>query len=220
MKSEKTKKAFIETAYRISKDEGKANVTLRRLARELNVNSACLYQYFEDIDELFLYAGMKYLKEYLEAIERFFQIREYNSREVVLGTWRIFTEYSFRNPRMYNSIFFNKHQRKMKFIMEDYYYLFPEEVTEIPEYIREVFLNGNLEERNLIIFQSCAKDGFISAEEAQIMNLTFLQIYKGYLKDFLDGRRQSVDVDDVSHAVEEINHLYTYLFPDAKQMGN
>lgn len=210
MKKKETKIKYIETAYEISLKEGKKNVTLRRMATELGLNSATLYQYFEDMDELFLYVGFKYLNSYLKEVELFFR-EDHDSLEVMLGTWRIFAHCSFRNPKMYNSLFFNKHQRKMAYVVDDYYYLFPKELESIPEDVRNVFLNGNLVQRNRMIFQRCVDNGFLSKSDMDQISICFLQIYKGYLKDFLEERRHYDISEDVEGATAEMMHLFEYI---------
>lgn len=55
--------SLIHAAQQIIFTEGLANVTLRKVSKLANVNTAILYRHFSDLDELLLFASIDLLKE-------------------------------------------------------------------------------------------------------------------------------------------------------------
>ena len=56
---------FVEATEKILKEEGIPGVTIRRIAAEAGYNSATLYNYFQDLDELILFGSVCFLRDYL-----------------------------------------------------------------------------------------------------------------------------------------------------------
>ena len=52
MREDLTQRRFIEETYRIISTEGREALSIRRLARDMHCNSANIYRYFKDLDEL------------------------------------------------------------------------------------------------------------------------------------------------------------------------
>ena len=61
MREDLTQRRFIEETYRIISTEGREALSIRRLARDMRCNSANIYRYFKDLDELVTYASLRYL---------------------------------------------------------------------------------------------------------------------------------------------------------------
>ena len=55
---------FIQCAEQLLREDGINNLSIRKLADTTGYSSATLYSYFEDLDELILYASFKYRREY------------------------------------------------------------------------------------------------------------------------------------------------------------
>ena len=61
---------FVEATEKILKEEGIPGVTIRRIAAEAGYNSATLYNYFQDLDELILFGSVCFLRDYLLDLSR------------------------------------------------------------------------------------------------------------------------------------------------------
>ena len=72
MKDNISKANYIPAAYDILSRDGVPAVTIRRLAEELRCNSANLYRYFDGLDELIIYASLKYLKSYINEVQQIY----------------------------------------------------------------------------------------------------------------------------------------------------
>ena len=65
-----SRRDYIEKANEIVRRDGVQGLTIRRIAQEMNCSSACLYHYFENVEELLFYAQIGFLNYYLEEINR------------------------------------------------------------------------------------------------------------------------------------------------------
>ena len=65
-----SRRDYIVKANEIVRAEGAEALTIRRIAREMHCSSACLYHYFENLEELLFYAQIGFLNYYLEEIQR------------------------------------------------------------------------------------------------------------------------------------------------------
>ena len=59
-------KYFIDAVKQIQEEEGLQAVTIRKVADIAGYNSATLYNYFENLDHLLLFASMDYFQEYVD----------------------------------------------------------------------------------------------------------------------------------------------------------
>lgn len=207
MRNLELKRLYVQKAYDILNEEGIQSVTIRRLGKEVGCNAASLYRCFEDIDELFLYVGLKFLKEYLKEVNEFLNA-PFDRTELYLKTWDCFLKHSFARPQIFNGLFFSKYDMKINYIIADYYRLFPEELEGFDDELKNVFLSFPFSERNLKMLKLCVEQGAICEGDLLFLSDMIIQLYKGYLKDFLDGRRKGDHPSDVKTAQEDLMCYY------------
>ena len=141
---------FIRSAQNIIKEDGISGVTLRKVAQGAGYNVATLYNYFEDLDQLVLFACLKYLQIYNQALNE--HLTDCNSaKEKFYLSWRIFCEISFENPEAFHQIFFNKHSNTLPQICERYYEVFPEESTDATSHLYPILSGYDLNTRNTLV---------------------------------------------------------------------
>ena len=112
------KVSIIRTAMEMIRERGPASVSARSLGSRVGMNSALIYRYFKDIDEVILFACIHVLQEYTEEMSS--ARREYEStcseasdEYIYLLSWELFSKHAFNNPEEYNILFFsNKGVRK------------------------------------------------------------------------------------------------------------
>lgn len=75
---------FINATIELMEKEGIENLTIRKVAEQAKYNSATLYHYFSNLDELELFASVKCLDEYMQ--ETLTQGRGKGFSGVVSGT--------------------------------------------------------------------------------------------------------------------------------------
>ncbi len=172
---------FIDAANIIIKEEGIEHVTLRKVAKTAGYNSATLYNYFENLDHLLIFASMKCLKEYSNLLPDYLKGKS-NALDKYFAIWRCFINSSFRNPKVYNLIFLSHFSDSLNNIIKEYYDMFPEDL-ENSHYVENLFLEGSIYKRNTHILNSCASEGFINKEDIDDINEMTIFIYRSMLND-------------------------------------
>lgn len=208
MKSNVLKRKYIEVACDIIQEEGREGVTIRKLGRILECNMASLYRCFHDLDELFLYTGLKFVRSYLRDVSVLLQEPD-DSIERYHEIWECFMSHAFENPKMYNSLFFGKYSSKLEYASEEYYsQLFPEELTEFDRETRVTMMKGSFANGDSTMSRAlirCVQRGLIREEDREFLDHLHLQLFKGYLKDFMDNRRGR---DTLEQSKEELMNCY------------
>ena len=107
---------FILSAEQLIREDGVRNLTIRKIADATGYSSATLYSYFADLNELILYASVRYRKEYLKQVAQ--EITpEMTSLEQYRKIYEIFNHYAFREPEIYMNMYFGKHSEKIKEVL-------------------------------------------------------------------------------------------------------
>lgn len=60
---------FIEATQELILKEGLENLSIKKIAEKAGYNSATIYNYFENLEVLILYASINYLKDYLNDLK-------------------------------------------------------------------------------------------------------------------------------------------------------
>ncbi len=141
--------SLIHAAQHIIFTEGLANVTLRKVSKLANVNTAILYRHFSDLDELLLFASIDLLKKMtLQYVERKKNNPSAAPFEMYMQEWRYFCECAFQHPECINHVFFSRHSHRLDALLQEYYELFADELTQAG-ITKDVFLYcGNLYSTN------------------------------------------------------------------------
>ena len=192
MREDLNQKRFIQETYRIVKDEGLEAVSIRRVAQELRCNSASIYQYFSDLDELLCYVSLRFLTEYLQDVAEGFR-RSENSLTTYVMIWDRFSLHAFRHPQMVGKLFFGKHGKAHTEIIRNYYELFPEDLAGVDASLRSVFLDGSFRRRDYHAIVRCVEDGYFTVEGAELLNLVVIHMFEGYLDELRDGEAENAE---------------------------
>lgn len=178
------KKQYIAAAYDILSREGPAALSIRRVARKLDCNTANLYRYFAGKEELMLYASLGYLSDYLLDVQQVLKSTP-DCVERHLSVWRCFAAHSFRRAAVFNNLFFGAYSSRLEQILPEYYRLFPEQCASL-DGLEEVFVQGNFDYRDYMMLDTCVREGRIAAADAPQINQICTNIYKGFLKKVVD----------------------------------
>lgn len=196
-------KYYIDAAHELIEKDGLELLTIRKVSDLAGYNSATLYNYFENLDNLVAYASLKYLKAYSADLPKY--TKDVNdSLENYFKIWECFCTHSFSNPKQYHKIFFEKFSIGFDESLKEYYSIFPKELTtREKKELNPMLLKDNINERNMIPLLECAKDGFFDeADLFQISDISIL-IFQGMLDRIINGIwdksvEESVDIT-ISH---------------------
>ena len=139
---------FINATIELMEKEGIENLTIRKVAEQAKYNSATLYHYFSNLDELELFASVKCLDEYMQET-LIHKAEGKDFQEWYLGQWRCFCRHSFQRPRIYNFLFFSPEgTQNLNEVFRRYYEIYPNEKEEKTE-----DYEGFLKEMSVLIYR-------------------------------------------------------------------
>lgn len=177
---------FINATEELIDEMGMENLTLRNIADRAGFNSATIYNYFENLEHLIFFAAMGYIKEYVNALNAYL-VDSKNAMDKFLKIWECFCDYSFDKPEIYNAIFFPNLNKNIDYYIDDYYQLFPLELSLEDQAISSMLRKRDIIKRAEITVVDCVTEGFIKEEDANKLNDMTLLIYEGILNRILKG---------------------------------
>ena len=200
---------FIQVAIQIIQEEGLSALSIRKVAQRAGYNSATLYYYFSNFEELCIFSCMHLIDEYAKELQSYLaQAR--TPLEKYLKIWECFCIYSFRNPDEFWLLFF-KHLEdgeKISQYFKEYYLIFPENWTdEVREY-EEILTSGDLYEREyLSLVKSLGSMADrLSEEEIYKINEMNILIYRGMLAFMRENPGRFTPEEATEKTVEYMRH--------------
>ena len=180
--------SFIRAAREILDAEGIESISIRKIAGLTGLNSATMYLYFPNVDVLVTMACMGYLEKYCRTLAADMQLMESN-RDAFLHTWEVFCKYAFDQPKVFRHIFFSPHTVPLNEIVDEYYRLFPGQLSNIRGNVYEMLHCGSLPERCWKVLWPLAEELGIGRKEAELIN----DLSLCYFRSLLEERCQDAD---------------------------
>lgn len=196
---------FVDAAQKIIENDGIKNVTIRKVADLAGYNSATLYNYFKNLNHLLYFASMKYLMYYIYSLPSYIK-SSYSASEKLLKVWECFLYNSYNNPDIYNTIFFNEFNN-ISATMNEYYEIYPEELSVEVDELFPMILQDNIYDRNSVLLDGCIKENLFKEEDKTEINEMIILIYRGTLSGFLNGDNPHSVHDSVQRNLEHIKRL-------------
>ena len=180
---------FIEATQELILNEGIENLSIKKIADTAGYNTATIYNYFEDLEELILYSSIDYLKIYLKDLKS--EIN-YNMKAIEMyeTIYKVFVHHSFEKPEIFHTLFFGKYSYKLEKIIKKYYEIFPDDITGQTDITKSVLVEGNIHNRDLPVIKQMIKEGSILEEEAPYIMEAIVRIHQSYLENILQQREQ------------------------------
>lgn len=174
---------FIGAARQIMQVEGTGSLSIRKVADRAGYNSATLYHYFSNLEELTLFASIGYLTDYAMELPSWLEKGE-GALDKYLMVWKCFCRHSFCHPDVYRLLFFGPlSSEDLNDVFRRYYRIFPEEISsEIKDY-ESMLTAGDLYKREYIALTKALKKEKHTIPEDQIkcINEMNILIYRGML---------------------------------------
>jgi AcrR family transcriptional regulator len=173
------KVCIIRAAMKMIRDSGIQSVSARSLGAIVGMNSALLYRYFKDIDEVILFACVHVLQEYtVDMSQATAHSSQMSDSEIYILSWQIFCRHAFMNPSEYSMLFFSRHSRNLPEVIKEYFQLFPYENRNVDDYVLQgMFRTANLRNRNLLLLIPILEGNRSDAEIILINDLTVSYFY-------------------------------------------
>ncbi|MBQ6389494.1 MAG: TetR/AcrR family transcriptional regulator [Mogibacterium sp.] len=199
--------SIINGAMDMIRENGLQSVSARSLGSRIGMNSALIYRYFKDIDEVVLFACVHVLQEYTR--EMTLARRDYDAsheevsdKDIYMLSWELFCKHAFHYPEQYNILFFSKHSSNLNSVIDEYYKLFPHGRNQEDDVILEgMYRTSNLRARNLVLLIPVLEGKKSDREIILINDLTVSFFYALLIQ--LIGRDQGVTADSQSKRMLE-----------------
>lgn len=179
--------SFIRAAAQIIDDDGVDQVSIRKVATLAEYNSATMYLYFKDLDELITLACISFLEDYYRELV-VSHSDQLSSEALYYHTWEVFCKYAFSMPQVFDHLFFSPHNFDLDQSIERFYEVFPNFLEGMGESVLKMVRRGNLAQRNIYLLQRLAEDGLIKAEDIELINALTV----GYFRTLLEERRSEL----------------------------
>ena len=183
---------FVDAAHQIIEEEGIENVTIRKTADLAGYNSATLYNYFNNLDHLILFASMKYLKEYVELLPSYLKESD-NKLEQYFSIWECFCTCAFKYPKIYYLIFFSDLNEKINNYLEEYYTIFPNELLNSSSDIGKMLLEKSIDKRNLFLLEDCVNSGLLRNGNLSLINSITILTFQSTLTNLINSSKTDID---------------------------
>lgn len=200
---------FIEATERLIVEEGVEGVSIKKIAEEAGYNSATLYNYFENLEVLILYASVHYLKIYLRDLKS--EIHSgMTAKEMYQKVYEIFARHSFREPEIFYTLFFGKYSDKLEGVIRKYYQIFPGEYEGQTKLIQAMLSQGDIFQRDRPLIEEMVQEGSISEEKSEYIMESVIRIHHSYLMDLLQ-KKISLSLEEYSNSFLKIFHFLIHL---------
>ena len=202
--------SFIQAAKELIRAQGVENLTVRKVAAKAGYNVATLYNYFEDMEELIVYASMGYLRRYYAELEARL-LPSMNALERYRKIYEVFSRHCFAEPEVFYNLFHGKHKKRVEKVIASYYRLFPEELGHHNREVEQMLTNGEMRKRDLAIMPTLVEQGFVKEENvAQTVNL-LVRMFQSFLYDaWMQFEEKSIE-----ERVDEVMEAFDYLMKKA-----
>lgn len=173
---------FITSARDLINTAGPENLTVRKIAAAAGYNSATLYNYFEDMEELVVFASIGHLSKYIDNLGKVLK-PHMNARQRYRTIYEVFSRACFQRPEMFYNLFYGKYKRKLENVISVYYELFPDELGAHQGEILQMLTRGEIAERDKAIMPSLVAKGFVAPENVEQTVTLVTRMFQAYLYD-------------------------------------
>ena len=149
--------SLIQCAMEMIHESGIQSVSARSLGTRVGMNSALIYRYFRDIDEVVLFACVHALHEYTVDMVNASRgldpdTDEKYDEKIYMLSWEYFCKHAFSNPEEFNVLFFSRHSADLPDVLKEYIELFPpERDTSSDIFLEAMFRTTSLQDRNFLL---------------------------------------------------------------------
>ena len=195
-------KIFLSSTREIIEQEGVGELSIRRISHKAGFNSATLYLYFEDVDELITLACMGYLEKFCRQASQ--AISKLNDPcEIYRRVWEIFCREAFTKPKIFYRLYFYPHSSSLEHTVKRYYEIYPDQLPPCATPIQSMLVHGGLLERNWPLLQEAARVLRIPEDQAQIIN--HLTVY--HFKELLQQAAQTDHTDVEARSKQQMDAI-------------
>lgn len=215
-----TRRDYIQKVQEIIERDGKTDISIRKIAKELGCSSAALYRYFESKDELVYYLNLKVLENYIARLNEA-EKNWSNPWDIYVGVWDCYSKEAFSHPEEFETLFFKHNNATLSGAIREYYEMFPDNIQYTNEFFKEMLNTPDFLGRDFEMCKKCVEAGVITYENAVRLNRMVCMIYKGYFKTVYDERPDENGQEMLrKQCIRDIERIVKMLASDLKGYKN
>lgn len=187
----KNMRRFIEATRILIEEEGICKVSIRKISEKSGLHNSTIYLYFKDVEQLILFASLKYFTEYTQTLQHISPAA--SPEETFFVVWKAFGQAIFQQANIFYNFFFGKYSQNLTPIFRQYYALYPDEAPHYSSDIEEMYYGNSLQERCLKILRplSGLPTVRITDENIDLAN----EIIISCLKELMMSKRNDPSLD-------------------------
>ena len=207
---------FIEATEKMLREEGLASISIRKVASEVGYNSATIYNYFEDLDHLIMFASVRYLREYVSLLEKSFT-NKMTAYDRYCTIYQCFNDCAFKEPEIFHNMFFGKHSNLLGKVLQIYYQeLFPQELDGLNPQMKQMLQLGTMFERDNIMLQELIAEGYLNASNGRIAVEAIIAIHGYYIYEAMLAESKCASKEEyittqVPYFTEKFKEKFLYI---------
>lgn len=183
---------LINAAKEIMIDDGISAVSVRSISKLSGINGAIVYRYFQDADELILYASLDLLNDYNLKL---YDIKGGDPKESYLKDWTLFCESAFPHAEYIYNLYFGKYSYSISKVLANYFDLFPQSEVSEEGSFSELMYMDSIWERNLKVLMPVLQADHDFAAINIVNNLT-VSYFRNLLQEKIS--RPETDVKELT----------------------
>lgn len=180
-------KYFIDAAKEIIKEEGTNALTARKVGEKAGYSYATIYNYFKDLNGLLIYCVFDFLEDCYRYMKDL-KVEAKNSKEKFIQYSLEYFKYFAQRPDLFHIIFIKHHGEASYEIIKE------QKQPSVALLLRETL-------------EMCAKDGYITEENVDLLGELATSSIHGKLLFFLKGKHEGTLEDVIVTIEKEINFL-------------
>lgn len=215
VKKKRVMMLFIEAAEGLLRKEGPGGLSIRKVAAEAGYNSATLYNYFQDLEHLTLFASVRYLREYVALLEKNLT-EDMNAFQRYRMIYRCFNTCAFREPEIFHGMFFGRHSGLLGEVLQVYYeQLFTQELDGLSGQMKQMLRLGTMYERDSLMMKDLVAEGFVAPEKVEKTMELMIALHQHYIHEAMIRSAISGDFDTEAHQ-ERFDAAFLYIMEAAR----
>ena len=201
---------FITAAKELIESEGVEKLTVRKAAAAAGYNSATLYNYFEDMEELVIFASMGYLKQYIVDLENTLE-DSMNALERYRTIYKVFGKTCLKRPEIFYYLFYGKYKKKLKMSFQYTMNFFRMNWDITMMILLKMLTQGEIMERDRAIMPSLVEQGFVAEENVNQTVVLMTRMFQSYLYDAWQGH----DTRQIEEQMKLVMETFDYIMDKA-----
>ena len=217
---------FIDAATKIVNTEGIQGVSIRKVAQEAGYNSATLYNYFSNLEQLLELTVINCITDYLNELSDILESKKHDVLRF-LEAWECYCKYSFSMPSIFIYVFASSFSERILENIKIFVHLFPNKFQPSITSVRASTLLdlNSTQARNNALIQPCIDSGYFTQEKgADILTVgTILHAGLLYRMSMSEGQSNQRELDNAladfhKYYIDYINQKRNKGYPTIEEL--